>query len=371
MKRLRPPKLLRPAYAASMVRRLVRHPQRTQGLRPGAVVHVGDEQTHDVTLCLARYDGATLEEKTLASVEEAVALREARETVWINVDGVHDTAVVEALGEGFGIHPLIQEDIANTTQRAKCEVHDGYLYVVLPMLTYEADHTVRAEQVSLLFGDGWILSFLEDPGDLFDPVRERLRVGRGRIRTAGADYLAFALTDVIVDGYFVALEGLGDVIEILEAETLADPDQATQQRILSLRRELIFMRRSAWPVRELLSQIDRSESPLIEADTRPFFRDTYDHAVQVIDIVESMRDLMGGLMDLYMSSLSNRMNEVMKFLTIVGTIFIPLTFVAGIYGMNFDRMPELHARYGYPIAVAAMLLIAVGLVLYFKKRRWL
>ncbi len=356
----------------SISRRLLRPSGKKRGMSPGSVVHIGAERAHHVRLHLMRYSAEGVEERPLESVEEAIALQDAPGTKWITIDGVHDPEAIEALGRGFGIHPLVQEDIANTTQRPKCDPYHPYLYLVLPMLTFDAAaQTVRSEQVSIVAGKGWLLCFLEDPGDVFEPVRERVRVGRGRIRTAGSDYLAFALVDVIVDGYFGTLEAMGDLIESLEAEVMREPDDATQRRMLAVRRELVFLRRAAWPVRELLAQLERADSPLIDDETRPFFRDTYDHAVQVIDVVESMRDLMSSLTDLYMSSLSNRMNEVMKFLTLVGTIFIPLTFIAGLYGMNFDHMPELHARWGYPIALGAMLCVAVGMVLYFKKKRWL
>ncbi len=360
------------ARSISITRRLLGHTHRTRGLAPGSVVHIGAERAHAVHLSVVQYDEGGIEERPLSGVDEAIALKDAPGTKWITIDGVHDPAIIEEIGKGYGIHSLVQEDVANTTQRPKCEPFDAYLYLVLPMLSFDAaSQAIRAEQVSIIAGKGWLLCFLEDPGDVFEPVRLRLRAGRGRIRTAGSDYLAFTLIDVIVDGYFAVLESLGTLVEELEEDVLDDPDQETQQRILRLRRELVFMRRAAWPVRELVSQVERSESPLVDEATRPFFRDTYDHAVQVLDIVESMRDLVGGLMDLYMSSLSNRMNEVMKFLTIVGTIFIPLTFVAGIYGMNFDYMPELRLPYAYPLALLGMLAIALALLGYFKHRKWI
>jgi len=342
------------------------------GLPPGSVVFVGDEKTTDIHFSVIDYTPDGLEEKRYTDVEDILDYRDSPTSTWINVTGVHDESIIRTIGEHFGLHPLIQEDIAHTGQRPKLETYDDHVYVVSKMLYHdeEADH-LRAEQVSFVLGGSYLLSFQEDPGDVFEPVRKRLREGRGRIRTAGTDYLTYALLDVIVDHYFVILEALGDRAEEIEDEVLDDPQTETQERINDLRRDLIFMRRMTWPVRELLSQLERLDSPLWSDDTRPFVRDTYDHAVQVLDLVESLRDVVGGLTDLYMTSLSNRMNEIMKVLTIMGTIFIPLTFIAGIYGMNFEYMPELTVWYGYPVAMTGMGAIAVVLLIYFRRKEWI
>jgi magnesium transporter len=346
--------------------------KRHVGLPPGSVVFVGDEKTTDIHFSVLDYTADKLEETRYDDVEAVLPYRDSPTSTWINVTGVHDADVVRTIGEHFGLHPLIQEDIAHTGQRPKLEVYDDHIYIVSKMLDHNGeDQHLRAEQVSFVLGGSYLLSFQEDPGDVFEPVRNRLREGRGRIRTAGTDYLTYALLDVIVDHYFVILEELGGRTEELEDEVLDDPQPETQEGINSLRRDLIFMRRMTWPVRELLSQLERLESPLWSDDTRPFVRDTYDHAVQVLDLVESLRDVVGGLTDLYMTSLSNRMNEIMKVLTIIGTIFIPLTFIAGIYGMNFEYMPELRVWYAYPVAMAAMLAIAGALLIYFRRRDWI
>jgi magnesium transporter len=353
------------------------------GLPPGAVVFTGRAKTEPVSISIMNYAADRLTERDDVSVDDALRQRDAAGPSWVNVTGVHDVEIVQTLGEHFGLHPLVQEDVAHTSQRPKLEVYDDHVYVVLKMLTLaEPDEAetpdgdtpapqLRVEQVSLVVGEEWLLCFQEDAGDVFDPVRERIRSGRGRIRTRSTDYLAYALVDVIIDHYFVVLEHLGDRIEALEDEVLDDPDQRTQEKINRVRRDLVTMRRMTWPVRELLSQMDRLESDVWDEATRPFVRDAYDHAVQVLDLVESLRDVVGGLTDLYMTSLSNRMNEIMKVLTIMGSIFIPLTFVAGIYGMNFDYMPELQVWWAYPLVWTVMLTTAAALLVFFWKRDWI
>ncbi len=348
------------------------HKKTNVGLPPGSVVFVGEEKTNPIQFSVIDYTADHIDEGTLEKVDEVLPFRDSATTTWINVSGVHEEEVIRTIGAHFGLHPLIQEDIVHTGQRPKLESYDDHVYVVSKMLYHDDEEDqLRAEQVSFVLGGSYLLSFQENPGDVFEPVRERLRKGRGRIRTAGTDYLTYALLDVIVDHYFVILEELGERTEAVEEEVLENPHPETQERINDLRRDLIFMRRMTWPVRELLSQIERLESPLWTEDTHPFVRDTYDHAVQVLDLVESLRDVVGGLTDLYMTSISNRMNEIMKVLTIIGTIFIPLTFVAGIYGMNFEYMPELGVWYAYPVVMAAMAALAIGLLLYFRRKEWI
>jgi magnesium transporter len=292
--------------------------------------------------------------------------------LWLNLDGVHDVDAVEALGTAFGLHPLAVEDIAHTGQRPKVEEYDDHLFFVLRMLRWN-DQTAEIddEQVSLALGASWVLSFQERRGDVFDPIRDRLQSNRGRVRSTGADYLAYALMDAIVDQYFVILEKLGDRIEALGERMTEDPDKQDLTSIRHLKRELLFMRKSVWPLREVVSTLQRDSTPLIQDATMIYFRDVYDHTIQVIDAVETFRDMVSGLMDLYLTSISNRMNEVMKVLTIIATIFIPLSFVAGVYGMNFVHMPELGWRFGYFAALGVMALIAGGMLLYFKRRKWL
>ncbi len=353
----------------------LRQRRRKAGMPPGSVVFVGDEAAAEAApaaLSVIDYDGARVEERPLGSVDEAAALRETPATSWINVVGVQDVETVQALGRRFGLSALVLEDIANTNQRPKLEEHEDYLFIALKMLTYdEASQKLRTEHVSLVAGRAHVLCFQEAPGDVFDPIRQRIRGGKGRIRTAGPAYLAYALVDVIVDHYFTVLEVFSIQAEELEDRILLRPEPSLQGDLNELRSDLVHVRRSVWPARDLVSALERSESPLVDESLRPFLRDTYDHVVQVIDTAESLREMLAGLHDLYMSTLSHRMNEVMQVLTIISTIFIPLTFIAGVYGMNFAYMPELGWRYSYPIAMAAMLLIALGLTYYFRTKDWL
>jgi len=350
----------------------IAHSRKKTGLPPGTVVYVGDAPATPPRLSVFDYTTGELRERDDSEIDDVLALRDSDTVSWINLSGLHDVDLIRRLGGHFGIHPLVQEDIANTSQRPKMEEFEDHLFVSLKMI-YEdtASKELTFEHVSLIIGHRYVISFQETPGDVFDPVRERLRATHGRIRKLGADYLGYALLDVIVDHYFVVLEQFGSRSEELEEDILDNPTVATQKQINALRRSLIHMRRSVWPVREILGRLERLESPLVDPSTHPFLRDAYDHAVQVVDIVESLRDLVSGLTDLYMTVLSNRMNEIMKVLTIIGTIFIPLTFVAGVYGMNFEYMPELGYRYGYPIAWGVMLAVAALLLVFFRRRDWI
>lgn len=351
------------------------------GQRPGEVTFVGDAPAGPPRLSVVDYDAEHLAAYEPDEARAIHPLRDQPTTTWINLDGLHDTALIKEIGEHFGLHPLVLEDIAHTGQRPKVEVFPdeggGYFFIVVKMLTYDDEQQVLAsEQVSLAAGPGWLISFQEHPGDVFDPVRRRLQTGRGRIRTSGSDYLAYALLDVIVDHYFLVLEAFGTRTEEIEEEiTEGDPDPAVQQRLNRLRRDLILMRRAVWPMRDLFATLERGgtggEEGIVGEPVRPFLRDTYDHAVQVMDILESLRDVTSGLGDLYMSALSHRMNEVMQVLTIIGTIFIPLTFIAGVYGMNFEYIPELTWRYSYFVAMGAMGLIGAALLIYFRRKGWL
>ena len=344
------------------------------GLPPGAVVYAGTKPTHSVQFSVTDFDVDTLDEWDASDITKVLPLRDTSTVSWIHVNGVHDTELIRALGEHFSIHPLVLEDIAHVEQRPKIEEYDEHLFLVLKMVYYDgspSEEALRMEHVALVLGPNFVISFQEDPGDVFDPVRDRIRSARGRIRKLGPDYLAYALVDVIVDHYFVVLERFGETGEVIEDEILDEPTTDTQRKINDVRRQLIGMRRAVWPVRELLGRLERLESPLIQDNTRPFLRDAYDHAVQVVDIVESLRDLVSGLTDLYMTAISNRMNEIMKVLTIIGTIFIPLTFVAGIYGMNFEYMPELSWRYGYFTIWAIMIAVGAILLVFFRRREWI
>jgi len=291
---------------------------------------------------------------------------------WINVDGYEQPAAHERIGNCFGLHPLVLEDILSRDQRPKLDDYDDYLYIVLKMLDYdEAKDEILMEQVSLILGSGFVLSFQDKGGDVFDPVRERLRNGKGRIRKAGADYLAYALVDAIVDNYFVILEKIGDRIDYLEEELVTDPKPEKLDLMHSLKREMLFLRNSVWPLREVIGAMVRGGSPLIHESTEVYLRDVHDHTIQVIETIETFRDMLSGMLDIYLSSVSNRLNEVMKVLTIISTVFMPLTFIAGVYGMNFRHMPEIGWRWSYPVVLGVMLVAALMMLLYFRRKRWL
>jgi magnesium transporter len=345
---------------------------RKKGLSPGSLIHVGERKVDQPRITLIDYDGDHFLEKVVASVEECFPFNETSTVTWINIDGVHDADVIEKLGRAFGLHPLIQEDIMTTSQRPKLDDLETSIYVVSRMVELSGDgKEIVTEQLSLIFGRNFVLSFQERPGDMFDPVRERIRHGKGRIRKLGPDYLAYALLDAIVDHYFVVLETVGERIEVLEDELVADPRQETLHTIHALKREMLFFRKSVWPLREVVASLERTESPLIQPSTNIFLRDVYDHVIQAIDNVETFRDMLSGMLETYLSSVSNRMNQVMKILTIISTIFIPLTFLVGVYGMNFEHMPELKWRFGYFFVWGIMIAIGVGLVYFFKRKKWL
>jgi magnesium transporter len=342
------------------------------GLPPGALVHTGERRVDSVEIQLIDYDGTNIEERKLTSVAESLPFKDRPTVTWLNIVGLHETSVIEQVGEAFGLHPLVMEDILNTRQRPKYEEYDGHAFVVVKTLHYhDEDQTIETEQISLVLGPNFVVSFQEIEGDPFEMIRERLRTAAGRIRGAGADYLLYALLDAIVDYYFIILEKAGDRIEPLGDEAMLSPEPETLRSIQKLKRELGHMRRSVWPLREVVTLIERSDSDLICKGTKIYVRDVYDHTIQVIETLESHRDMVSGMFDTYMSSVSNRMNEVMKVLTIIATIFIPITFIAGVYGMNFHHMPELGSRFGYPGALLAMLAVGVWMIAYFKRKRWL
>lgn len=342
------------------------------GMSPGTLVHVGEQKIETIKITLMNYDQARLEEKELERIEESFAYKDEPPVSWINIDGLHEVDLIQKMGTHFNVHPLTLEDIVNTGQRPKVEDFEDYIYLVFKMLKFEeTTGHITSEQVSLIVGPHYVLSFQEAEGDVFSSVRQRIRQARGRIRSAGPDYLAYALIDAAVDHYFLILEKIGERIEHLEEQLHVQATPEILQAIYDLKRELIYFRKQVWPVREVLNAWQKTESALVQEANKIFLRDVYDHTIQVIDTIESFRDIISGVMDLYMSTVSNKMNEVMKVLTIIATIFIPLTFVAGIYGMNFKFMPELEWRWSYPLLWAFLFLIFFGMVVYFKRKKWL
>ncbi|MDA3812780.1 MAG: magnesium/cobalt transporter CorA [Candidatus Cloacimonetes bacterium] len=345
--------------------------QKKVGLPPGTLIHVGKERSEETKITIIDYDEKHFEEMGVRKVEECFPFKDKPSVTWVNIDGVHNIDVIEAIGKHFGVHPLVLEDIVNTRQRPKMEDFGDYIFVVLKMIYYkEKEDVIKSEQVSLITGPNFVISFQEIEGDIFNSIRDRLRDSKGRIRKMGADYLAYTLMDSIVDNYFVILETLGEKIEDMEDELMTNPTPETVQLIHNQKKDLIFLRKSVWPLREVLSGLERSESALIHKSTRVYFRNVYDHTIQVMDAVETSRDMLSGMLDIYLSSVSNKMNEVMKVLTIIATIFIPLTFIAGIYGMNFQYMPELGWRWGYFAVVFVMFVIGISMVSFFKRKKW-
>ncbi len=354
--------------------KLIKKRSKKSGLPPGSLIHIGEKRDEAVKITLMDYDETRLQEEEIKSLDRCIPLKDRLTVTWINVDGVHQVDVLEKLGNCFGLHPLIMEDILNTDQRPKMEDFGGYIYIVLKMLNYnEKRKEIAAEQISLVLGNNFVISFQEGvEGDVFDPIRERIRGAKGKIRKMGADYLVYNLLDIIVDNYFVILERLGEDIESIEEELVRNPAKETLQKIHALKREMIFLRKAVWPLREVISSMERGDSPfLINEITRIYLRDVYGHAVQVIDTIEIFREMLSGMLDIYLSSISNRLNEVMKVLTIIATIFMPLTFIAGVYGMNFKNMPVLEWRWGYFVVLCIMAAVGGIMVVYFKRKKWL
>jgi magnesium transporter len=339
---------------------------------PGSLVHIGEKKNDGIRITVCEYDDQHFQEKELETLEGCFPFREEPTVTWVHVDGVHRVETMEKVGSCFQLHPLVLEDILNTDQRPKMEDYGQDLFIVLKMLTYdEKTGQIAAEQISLVLRSHSVISFQERGGGIFASLQERIRNGKGRLRKMGADYLAYALLDFIVDQYFLILERLGERIELLEEKLLTDPTTPTLQKIQNLKREMIFLRRWIWPLREVVSGLERGESAWVREATRVYLRDVYDHTIQVMDTIEIFREMLSGMMDIYLSSLNNRMNAVMKVLTIIATIFMPLTFLAGVYGMNFKHMPELEWRWGYPAAWLVMVLISILMLFFFRRKKWL
>jgi magnesium transporter len=341
------------------------------GDSPGSLVHIGEVSDAIPQLSALRYHPGGAEDLSLVDdVAKLAATVTPQSVTWINLDGLHEVELIKSLGSAFSLHPLVLEDILDTDHRPKLEVGDGFLLLIVKKLSFHsALEEILSEQISIIVGPGYVLSFQEKPGDLFNVLRQRIYADQGRVRKMGADYLAYRLLDTIVDHYFVILEEMGDHIEELE-ELLVSPDRELLHRIHQAKREMILLRRAVWPLREVIGGLQR-DATLITPAVQPFLRDLYDHTIQIIDTVETYRDIITGLLDLYLSSISNRMNEIMKVLTIMSTLFIPLTFLVGVYGMNFDNLPELHWRWGYFALWGVMLSCVAGMFVFFRRKGWM
>ncbi|MBU2591163.1 MAG: magnesium/cobalt transporter CorA [Nitrospinota bacterium] len=340
------------------------------GLSPGSVVYLGKERLDKARITLIDYDEKSIEEKEIQQIEESFPLKDTPTVTWINIDGLHNTKLIEKIGEHFNIHPLILEDIVHPDQRPKMEELESSLYIVCRMF-YMKEADIVEEQLSLIIGANYLITFQEMDGDIFNPIRERIRNEKFKVRKSGPDYLAYSILDAIIDNYFVLLEQIEGRIEALEDELLDNPTHETLHNLHKLKGRMSSLRRSVWPFRETIVNIGRLESPFIKESTAPYLRDLYDHIIQVIDSIESLRETISGLLDAYLSVISNRMNEVMKVLTLIATIFIPLTFLVGVYGMNFRHMPELEWSWGYPVLWGIMVFIALSMIAFFKRKRWL
>ena len=358
-------------FARAPMRKLLQQ-STAAGLEPGTLVHIGERHPQRPRATVVRYDGGRVEERPLDLSAGCPAIETGPGVTWISVIGLGDATVLEQLGDCFGLHRLVLEDMLNTDQRVKVEDFGDYLYIVVKAIEWQDEAgEITAEQISLILGPNFVLSVQETDPDCFAPLRQRLASGKARALGMGADYLAYALLDIIVDGYFGIMEKLGDQVEEMESEVVEDPSPELLQHIHRVKREMIFLRKATWPLREVVGALERRETPLMSDAVDPYLRDLYDHTIQVIDTIEALRDITSGTLDIYLSSISNRLNVVMKLLAVIGTVFMPLTFIAGVYGMNFRYMPELQSPWGYPIVLGAMVAIAGAMLYTFRRRGWL
>ena len=342
------------------------------GQIPGTLVYTGEKSDKNFHVECFDYTKDAIQESILLNIEDAVNYKDTDSVTWINVDGLKHIDQIENIGNQYGLHPLVLEDIVNTTQRPKIDEYDDYLFVVLKMLYYDNDENIIIEQVSFVLGENYVITFQESEGDVFDTIRERIRLSNGRIRGLKSDYLMYALIDAVVDNYFSIIETLGNKIEDLETELFEGHARDNINiEVQQLKREILKVRRAIFPLREIINRIEKGEHPLIHKRTITYYRDIYDHLIQVSENIDIYREMIWSLMDMYMTTISNRMNEVMKVLTIMSSIFIPLTFLAGIYGMNFEFIPELKYRYGYFVLLGVMILLFIALLFYFKRKKWL
>ncbi|MBT8042466.1 MAG: magnesium/cobalt transporter CorA [Pontiella sp.] len=341
------------------------------GLPPGTMVYTGPRKDEPTRITIIDYNAEQVAEIADAKVEDCMPCKQTDTVSWINIDGLNDTATIEQIGTHFGLHPLVLEDILHTTQRPKIEDQTDYLFLVVRMLYHmPGEKEIQSEQVSFILTEHCLITFQERAGDVFETIRSRIRKNHGRIRKMGADYLLYALMDAIVDNYFLIMETTGEHLEAIEQDMMVNPSALLLNELYRQKRELLYIRKSVWPLREAVGGLERGESALLRKKTSAYLRDLYDHTIQVIDTVETFRDMLSGVQDLYLSSMGQKTNQVMQVLTVIATIFIPLTFVAGIYGMNFEFMPELHWKYGYPATWLVMLLITFGMLYYFRRKNW-
>ncbi|WP_242206134.1 magnesium/cobalt transporter CorA [Aestuariivivens insulae] len=342
------------------------------GQIPGSIIYTGEKAKQKLSIELFDFNKEQYVEKELQNVEESFSFKLSDSTTWINLNGLNHVNDIETLGTHYNLHPLVLEDIVNISHRPKIDEYDDYLFVIVKMLHYDANESMVSEQVSFVLGKNYVLSFQEAEGDVFDNVRDRIRFAKGRVRHMQADYLLYILIDAIVDHYFSVTELLGDKIEDLESDIFSgNITDHTTKNIQNLKREILRVRRSIFPLREVINRFEKNDNSLIHKKTISYYKDIYDHLTQVSENIDIYREMIWSLMDMYMTTISNKMNEVMKVLTIMASIFIPLTFIAGIYGMNFNYMPELHYKYGYFVVWGVMIVLFLGMLYFFKRKKWL
>lgn len=342
----------------------------TVGLQPGALIHVGSKLVEKITFDQIEFDKTNFAKKTMDSIDECLNTDKKSTVTWTNIIGLHDASVIQKVGEYYLLHSLVQSDIMNTELRPKIENHNNYIYLILKLPHILSEGILFMEQISIVIGKNYVISFQETSDDIFDSIRERLEKSIGKIRDSKSDYLAYALADSIIDHYYVIMEKIGIQSEQLEEELMSNPTPKTLQTIHTLKREMVILRKSIWPTREVIDGFERMESEIIYESTRKYLRDVYNHTVQVMDNIEGLRDMIGGMLDTYLSSVSNKMNEVMKTLTVIASIFIPITFIAGIYGTNFEYIPELSWEGSYFVMLGVMVIIVTVMMAWFKKRNW-
>ncbi|MCW8961303.1 MAG: magnesium/cobalt transporter CorA [Ignavibacteriaceae bacterium] len=341
------------------------------GLPPGSIVYLGEKKVDKVTIKLTEYDEKNAETYEIKSVEEIDPFTDTPQVTWVSVCGLHETEFLKQVGEKFKVHPLVLEDILNTETRPKIEITDDYLFIVMKLVLFNPEHKIlETEQVSFILGRTFLFSFSEKSDEIFNPIKERIATQLGKIRKKGPDYLLYALMDIVVDNYFLALEKIEERIETLDDEVINNPERSQIESIYNLRNLLLMMRRSIWPYREIVNQLIKDDSDLLDDSIEPYLRDLYDHTIHITETIEQQREITNGLMEIYLSMMSDKMNEVMKVLTVIATIFIPLTFIVGIYGMNFKYMPELDVPWAYYAVWGVMFAVVVTMVIYFRRKNW-
>ncbi len=353
------------------MQKIVKSRLKTIGLPPGSLVHIGDKKRDTTVITRIEYGEDTCNQSNISSKDLSEIKQSEGKAIWLNIEGLNETEVLAQIGDKFGLHPLVMEDILNTDQRPKIEFSQDYMYICAKMLNYDRKlGEFDIEQISLVLGKNFVISFCEKDTDIFAPVIKRLSLSAGRIRKLGTDYLMYCLLDIIVDNYFTVLEDFSEEIEVAEDELIVQSTSKTLKTIHKLKRQVLFLHKAVWPLRDVLSSLERGESELINESTNIFIRDLYDHVVQAMDTTETIRDILSSMLDIYLSSTSNRMNEIMKVLTIISTVFMPLSFIVGIYGMNIRNMPELGWPYMYPVLWGVMIAIVAFMLYYFKKKKW-